>query len=151
MPVARSTGHRLRSGIYVPSDVGTGYAISALAVQSDQGSLPWVIDASGTTPPKSARVVTNADLSVSEDGFLDWAWRMSYMTNAMLAHWLTTFLPGGVQSKDVTAMTYDATDTAMFIQGLIKRPEFPGPDAQYAIGGWANVIWRFSRGVQAFP
>ena len=152
MPVARAEGWRLRSGTHAASDVSSTYNVVDFTVQADQShAIPWTIDSAGTTPPKHKRIVQNADESWAADGFAEWSWRMSYMTNGMLSFWLAAFLPAGVKSAAITAMTYDETDTAVFYQALIKRPEFPGPDAQYASGGWGNVIWRFARGVQIFP
>lgn len=152
MSESRSTGHRLRSGLWTPSDVGSAYEVEALPMQTGQNdACPWTIAGNGTTPPKHKRIVQNADESWSPDGTTEWAWRMDYMTFGMLDYWLSAFLPGGVETANVTVMTYTAVDAAVFYQALIKRPDFPGPDAQYAPGGWGNVIWRFSRGVQVFP
>jgi hypothetical protein len=152
MPVARLEGQRLRAGTHAASALTTTYNIAGLAVQADQSlGVEWCIDSSGTTPPKPARVTVNADESESDDGFYTFAWRMSYMTNLMLSHWLSTFLPGGVRSAPVTVLTYTEADVAIYLTGLIRKPEFPSSDAQYAIGGWGNVIWRFRRGVQIFP
>jgi hypothetical protein len=152
MPAGRAEGWRIRAGTHAASDLTSTYNVVDFALQSDQShATPWTIDSAGTTPPKHKRVVQNADESWSPDGTVEWAWRMGYMTNGMLSYWLATLLPAGVYSATVTAMTYDATDNAVFYQALIKRPDFPGPDAQYAIGGWGNVIWRFAGGVQIFP
>jgi hypothetical protein len=152
MPVARLEGHRLRAGTHAASALTSTYNVEDFPVQSDQNdACPWTIDGAGTTPPKPARIVTNGDLSRSPDGEYTWQWRMSYMTNGMLSYWLATFLPGGVESANVTVMTYDKTDTAMFLTAKLWLSDFPGPDAQYANGGWGNVIWRFVAGVQIFP
>lgn len=152
MPVARLEGHRLRAGIHAASAVTISYNVEDFPIQVDQNdACPWGIDSSGTTPPKPARVVTNADLSRSPDGEYSWQWRISYMTNLMVDYWLATLLPGGVWSAPVTAMTYNEKDVPMFLTGKIWKPEIPSPDAQYAIGGWGNVIWKFVGGVQIFP
>jgi hypothetical protein len=152
MPVARATGWRLRAGTHTAAALTSTYNVVDLAIQADQNhACPWTIDSAGTTPPKPARIVTNADLSRSGDGFTSWKWRMSYMTNLMVSYWLTTFLPGGVESAEITALTYNAVDTAEYYQALIWRPEFPSSNAQHAVGGWGNVIWEFTRGVQVFP
>lgn len=142
----------MRAGTHTAAALTSTYNVVDFPIQADQShAIPWYIDSAGTTPPKHKRIVQNADESWSPDGTTEWAWRLGYMTNLMLSYWLTAFLPAGAQSAEITAMTYDATDAAVFYQALIKRPEFPGPDAQYAIGGWGNVIWRFMRGVQVFP
>jgi hypothetical protein len=152
MPVARLEGQRIRSGTYAAANLTSTYNVVDLALQSDQNdACPWTIDSAGTTPPKPARIVTNGDLSRSADGFYSWQWRMSYMTNLMVSYWLSTFLPGSAQSASVTVLTYDETDTATYWNASLWKPEFPSSDAQYAIGGWGNVIWRFTRGVQIFP
>lgn len=152
MPVARLEGHRLRAGTHAASAVTATYNVVDFPLQADQnGACPWSIDSAGTTPPKYKRIVQNADESWSPDGTTEWAWRMSYMTSGMVSYWLAAFLPAGSRSAVVTAMTYDETDAAVFYQALIKRPDFPSGDAQYAIGGWGNVIWRFVRGAQIFP
>lgn len=152
MPTARATGHRLRAGTYTAAQLTSTYNVVDFAVQSDQNALtPWVIDAAGTTPPKYARIVSNADLSRSADGFVSWQWRFSYKTNGMVGYWLTTFLPAGVQSAAVTALTYDETDTVTYWNATLLRTEFPSSDAQYMAGGWGSVIWRFVKGTQIFP
>jgi hypothetical protein len=151
MPVARATGWRLRAGTHTAAALTSTYNVTSLAVQADQGAVPWTIDSAGTFPPKPARIVTNGDLSRSPDGEYAWQWRMNYMTNLMLSHWLTTFLPGDVESAAVTVMTYTKTDVAMYLTAKLWAPEFPSSDAQYAIGGWGNTIWRFVGGVQIFP
>ncbi len=152
MPVARLEGWRVRSGIHTASALTSTYNVQDFPMQSDQNdACPWDIDSAGTTPPKYDRVTTNGDKSRSKDGFASWKWRMSYMTNGMLSYWLATLLPAGAESAEITALTYSATDEAEYYQALISRPEFPGPNAQYAIGGWSSVVWEFTRGVQIFP
>lgn len=152
MPVARAEGWRLRSGTHTAANLTSTYNVVDFAMQSDQShAIPWTIDSAGTTPPKPARIVTNADLSRSADGFYGWQWRISYMTNLMVSYWLTDFLPGGVQSASITALTYNETDAVTYWTATLWKPEFPSSDAQYAAGGWGNVIWRFTRGVQIFP
>jgi hypothetical protein len=151
MPAARATGWRLRSGIYTVSALTTTYLVTSLAVQSDQNdSCPWILASNGTTTPTPARIANNADKSRGPDGFKSWQWRFSYMTNGMVNLWLATFLPGDVWSADVTALTYDEADQPEYYTALIYRPQFPSQDAQYAPGGWGNVIFKFDRGVEIF-
>ena len=152
MPVARLEGHRLRAGTHAASAMTSTYNIVDLPIQADQNdACPWVIDAAGTMPPKPARVVTNGDLSRSPDGEYTWQWRMSYMTNLMLDYWLTAYLPAEAESANVTVMTYTKSDVAMYLTAKLWKPEFPSSEAQYAPGGWGNVIWKFVGGVQIFP
>ena len=151
MPAARQEGHRLAPGTLTAASLTSTYNVVDLPVQSDMNdACPWAVDATGTTPPTPARVVTNADESRSADGAYSWQWRMPYMTFGALAYWLTTYLPGGVESANVTVMTYTENDVAMYLTAKLWKPEFPSSDAQYAIGGWGNVIWRFKAGVQIF-
>lgn len=152
MPVARLEGWRVRAGTHAASALTSTYNVQDFPIQSDQNDAsPWDIDSLGTTPPKYDRIVTNGDKSRSPDGFANWQWRMSYMTNGMLSYWLATLLPGEAESAEITALTYTATDAATYWTALISKPEFPSADAQVAIGGWNNVIWRFTRAVQIFP
>jgi len=149
MPNARNTGHRIRSGLQTAAAMTSTYEVESLPVQSDQPDADaWTIAGDGTTPPRPARVIVNADLSVSADGFLEFEWRMSYMSFGMLDYWLTTFLPSGVQDADVTVMTYNERDVAMYVQCKMRKPVFPSADAQVVPGGWGNVIWRFKKGVE---
>lgn len=145
--VARSVGHRIRSGTHTVANLTSTYEVSALPVQSDQSPILWQVAGEGSTVPTPARVVTQADLSRAADGFYSFQWRFSFMTFGMVSYWLTTYLASGVRSADVTVMTYDATNTAVYLQCLINRPEFPSSEAQISPTGWSNVIWRFTRGV----
>lgn len=152
MPVARLTGHRLRAGTHTAAALTSTYNVEDFAVQADQNhATSWCIDSAGTTPPKAARIVQNADLSRSSDGFHAWQWRMSYMTNLMVAYWHTTFLPAGVQSALVTVLAYDETDAVTYWNATLLRTEYPSADAQYMAGGWGSVIHRFVKGTQVFP
>jgi hypothetical protein len=146
--MARLTGQRLRSGLQVVANVTTSYEIERLAVQSDQfDAVLWSIAGDGTTCPTPARVTTNADLSQSDDGFYTWTWRINYMTFGMVSHWLTQFGLTSARSASVTAMTYNELNAAVYLQALLLKPVFPSQDAQYASGGYSNVMWKFVQGV----
>jgi len=148
MPNARNTGQRIRTGLQTAASMTSTYEVEALPVQSDQTDAEWwTIASDGTTVPRPARLITNADLSVSADGFLEFEWRMSYMTFGMVDYWLTTFLPSSAQDADVTVMTYNERDVAMYVQCRMRKPVFPSADAQIAPGGY-SVIWRFRKGVE---
>lgn len=151
MPVGRQTGHRLRSGLWLPTDVDSSYAVSALPVQTDMGLLPlWGINAQESDPPKYARITTNADLSQSGDGFLTFSWVFSFMTFLMLDAWFDSFLPSGIQSAPVTVMTYDETEVARFIQATLLRTVFPSQEARAVPSGWGGVKWTFVLGTEVF-
>lgn len=146
--MARLTGHRIRSGLQVVGSVTSSYAIENFAKQSDQFDVAaWTIAGEGTTPPQPARVSNNADGSKSDDGFYSWVWRMSYMSFGMMSYFLTQTGLTSARTADVTVMTYNELDVAVYLQCKITRPLMPGPDAQYAIAGYQNVLWRFSNGV----
>lgn len=152
MPVGRKIGQKIITGTVASSSLTDTYLVTAFPVQSDQNdACPWIIDGSGTTTPTAARISTNADLSRSDDGFYSWAWRMVYMTFGMVNYWNTALLPAGAWSAPVTVLTYDENNLAVYLNATIWRPNFPGPDAQYAPGGWGNVIWRFNAGTIIAP
>jgi hypothetical protein len=156
MPTPRATGHRIRAGTQTVGNITSTYAVSALPTQTDQGVVEWVIDGSSTTYPEYARVVINLDGSASADGPVSFQWNMTYMTEDMMSHWLTTFLPSGVYSAAVSVMTYDPVGTAVYLNCKLYRPNFSEAggnqfdgrmsSAQYAFGGYRNVIWRFGEG-----
>lgn len=146
-PVARKTAHRIRSGTQTVGNVTDSYAVTSLAVQSDQNdATPWELSGDGTTVPTPARISTNADLSQSDDGFYAFKWKFSYMTFGMVSHWLSQFGLTTARTALVTVMTYDATDTAVYLTCTIIKPTFPSDKAQYAIGGYMNVVWEFVGG-----
>jgi len=143
---ARATGWRLRSGIWQPADVTDSYAVYSFPIQNDQSFIRWEINGDGSNPLAPARIVSTGDLMRSADGFYTFSWLMDYLTFGMLDYMLDTFLPGGVESAEVTAMTYDDLNAAQFVQCIIHRPR-PGSGMQYAPAGWAAVNWQFERGV----
>lgn len=150
MPNVRAEGHRLRAGTYTSSSVTTTYAITAWTVQSDQqlnGQTvsPW-IPPYQAPPPEYARVITTGDLNQGADGYLKWTWTFSYWTFGQMSYFLSTYLSGSVYSAAVTAMTYDATDTAVFINATLNRPVI-NQDMEPEIAGWKNVKLRFDSGV----
>lgn len=146
--VARKTGQRLRSGIQTVGAVDSSYAIESLAVQSDQFDIIlWSINASKSQVLSYARQSSNGDGSKSDDGFANWAWAIDFMTFGMVSYWNTRFGLTTARSANVTAMTYDENDTAVFLTAKIYKPVFGGSDAPYAIGGYGPVIWRFGVGI----
>lgn len=152
MPTARSTGQRIRAGTWTVADLTSTYAITNLPVQGDQDfSTPWILTAALCGTPTPARITTNADLSRSADGFTASRWGFRYLTFDMFEYWDTTFLPGGAWSAPVTIMDYDDTNTAVFYTATLWRPTAPSDKAQYITGGWGNVIYEWTRGVQIYP
>jgi hypothetical protein len=144
----RLTGQRLRSGLWIVADLTSTYEIEALAAASDQDDQSlWTIAGDGSQPVQPARISSNADGSVSADGFMNFSWRFSYLTFGMTTAWLTNCGLTSARSAPVTVMTYDETDAAVFLTALAIRPLLPGPDAQYAPGGYSNVIMRFTNAV----
>lgn len=147
MPIARLTGHRIRTGTQIVADVTSTYAITAFPAQTDMtgGVLWYAPDARGTTIPRRARRSLLADGTARRDGFYEWQWKFTYWTHDMLGYFLTTYLSSGVQSALATVMAYDETDTAMYLTCTVYRPELPG-DGEAVIGGWKDVIIRFRGG-----
>jgi len=148
MPTTRATDHRIRSGTQAVVDVTSTYSVTARSKASDQPTDPnfWIIDTLQSTAPKPARVATMLDLSQAADGFYSWQWVISHMTNGMLTLWYTDFLPSGARSGVVTVRTYTDADVSVYLTGVVYRPNLPG-DGTPILGGWANVVWRFDRGV----
>lgn len=147
MATARLTGHRIRSGTQTVGNVTSTYAVTAFPIQTDMthGELWYAPDAQGTTIPKRARRSLMADGSARRDGFYEWQWRFRYWTHDMLAYFLTNYLSSGAQSALVTVMTYDETDTAVYLTCTVYRPELPG-DGEAVPGGWKDVIIHFRGG-----
>jgi len=147
MPNERKTDQRIRPGLHPVSDVTSSFAVSGFAVQSDQDDADWwVLDGWRSTPPRPARRVKLTDGSAAKDGFYSFDWVISYMTFGMLAYWLDLLLPDGVEAAEVTAMTYDENDVAVYLQAIINKPSLPG-DGEPTFGGWKNVRWAFDSGV----
>jgi hypothetical protein len=152
MPTARATGQRIAAGTITAASLTSTYAITNLPVQTDQDfSCPWVVDSSLCSTPTPARITTNADLSRSADGFYAWRLGFSYMTFDMFGYWTSTLLPGNAWSAPITVMDYDETDTAVFFNATIWRPNTPSDKAQYITGGWGRVVFDITKGTQIFP
>lgn len=150
MPTARLVDHRIRAGTYGVSDITSGYAVTALAVQTDMHPagltwVDWLPPTKASMPPRRLRFSENADGSISADGPYVFEWRFSYWTMDMLTLWRTTFLPSGVESAAVSVMTYTEEDIAVYLNCTLKNSHFPG-DGEAEAGGWKNLIWRFSQG-----
>mgnify|MGYP000193221880 CR=1 FL=1 len=146
-PTQRATAHRMRPGTHPAANVTSPtYDVAGFPEQADQDAevQQWVFDTLKSTPPKR-RVVEYADGSAGEDG--DWQFELviSYLSLLMLKYLLDTFLPGGAQSGLVTVMTYTDTDTAIFVQCALIRPNLPG-DGEAVYGGWRDVVLRFKKG-----
>lgn len=147
MATARLTGHRIRAGTQIVANVTTAYAITAFPAQTDMvNGEQWLAPvAQGTTIPKRARISRLADGTARADGFYTWQWKFSYWTHDMLSYFLTTYLGSGVESALCTVMAYDNTDTAVYLTATVYRPQLPG-DGDAVVGGWRDVIIRFSGG-----
>lgn len=143
MPTARLTAQRIRSGTQAVVDVTTAYAVTARTVQSDQDIIPWALAASLTTAPRRARASVMADESAYEDGTYRFQWGVSIMTHLMYKVWCDDFLPSGAARANVTVMTYDEYDVAVYLQCKIIRPT----SLNRVIGGYRDVIWEFAGGV----
>lgn len=145
--VARKTGQRIRSGIQTSAAVTSAYAVESFPLAADQYDvILWTIASEGSQPPQPARVSTNADGSKSDDGYFTLAWRFSFLTFAMMSYFLTQTGLTSARTADVTVMTYNELDVATYLTCKITRPLMPGADCQYAVGGWQNVVFRFSLG-----
>lgn len=145
-PTARLTGHRIKAGTTNVAGLTTSYLLSALPIQNDQPSdIPWEIEGSPKAVPQYARVVTNADLSVSADGYCFLEWTFSYMSMLMVSYFLSQFLSGGVQSANVTILTYNEYDNPTYLNAILNRPLFQ--EATWAVGGYAKLTWKFTGGV----
>lgn len=144
----RSTGQRLRSGIWTVSDLTSTYEIANLTVPSDGFSDTeyWCYAAQGSTPPQPARVSRNADGSQSDDGFYSWSSRLSYCSFDMLPIFLTAAGLTSSRSADVTVMEYNELNVAVFLTAKIIKPLFPSSDAVMIANGW-SITWRFTNGV----
>lgn len=146
-PNQRATGHRMRPGTHPAANVTSPtYDVSEFPEQLDQDRevQQWVFDTLRSVPPHR-RVVVLGDNSASEDGFYEFEMVFSYLSNLMLKYLLDTFLPSGARSGLVTVMTYTDTDTAIFVQCTLLRPNLPG-DGEAVFGGWQNVILKFTGG-----
>ncbi len=147
---SRGTDHRLRSGHQVVTDVDSSYAISAITVPSDEIADAdfYVVNGEISQPPTPARISQNADGSESDDGFYTFDLVIDYMSFGMITNWNTRAGLTSVRSAPVTVMTYHGeTNAAVFLQCIMHKPRFPGPDALYARDGYAKVRWRCTNGV----
>ena len=150
MPNPRNTGHRIRAGTYAAAGVTSGYAIESFPVQTDQivdnaTMVPWLAPMK-ITVPEYGQVYTMVDGSRRPGGFLAFTWEFGYLTFGMVSYWISTVWPSGVYSAAVTVMTYDATDTAVFVQCQAYRPKIPD-DVEWFYAGYQNFKIKFDFGV----
>jgi hypothetical protein len=146
MPAARNEGHSIQAGLQTVASFNSTHEVQNFAVQSDQRPIEWAIDSELSVPPRPARITANADLSRSSDGFFSATLGMTYITNGMLSYLLSTFFAGSAETSESTIKTFDEADTAIYLQGLLIRPNVEDGSLEYAGGGWRNVLLRFVRG-----
>lgn len=142
MTAFRQAGQRYRAGIWTVSDLTDDYELSKLSVPSDGifDEEMWCISSEGSTPPQPARVSSNADGSVSDDGFYTWKSRLSYVTfDAMPILWTALGLTNS-RSADVTVMEYNELNVAIFLTAKVIKPTFPSNEAIMLPGGWSIVL-----------
>lgn len=150
MARARLTGHRLRSGTYTSGNITSAYAVTAWTVQTDQKTaagdtvIPWVAPVQ-PLPPARQRYIEPLDQTQQSEGFLVWEWVFSYWTFNMYSYFLTTYLATSNEYGLVSALAYDPTDTAIYLNATVRKPRI-GEDMEPAPGGWRNIKLRFSRG-----
>lgn len=147
MVSARPTDDRIRSGTQIVSAITSAYAVTALAIQSDQSNpvIDWVLDGRFIEPPRRARQTETANGAGREDGYYVFQWGFSFMTDLMLSHWYTTTgLSFTTPSALVSVMTYDEYSTARYLNATIYRAVLT--PTQRGIGGWKDVIFPFKFG-----
>lgn len=146
---SRGTDHRLRSGHQTVVNVDSTYAIALITVPSDEIADAdfYVVNAEVSQPPQPARISQNADGSASDDGFYTFDLVIDYMTLSMVTNWNTRAGLTSVRSAPVTVMTYTELNSAVFLQCIMHKPKFPGPDAQWWRDGFTKVRWRCTNGV----
>lgn len=95
-----------------------------------------------------ARVTTNADLSISGDGFFSFAWGFGFWTEDQMGYILNTAFGGanayGLMSIPVTVQTFAETDYVAF-HAILARPIW-GTHYQTQDGGYDNVVLNFTKG-----
>jgi hypothetical protein len=147
MPVARLEDHRIRAGIQTVANVTSTYAVKNIALVADQAPFetPWIIASRSSIPLRRARYSDSADSGVIADGYWIFEWVISYMTFGMVSYWNTTFYPSSVEYADVTVMTYDQNNTAVFLTCKGRRLNFPRDGANWP-GGYRDVRMQFEEG-----
>jgi hypothetical protein len=152
MPATRQTGHRLYYTWVSKTLVTSTYAITSWTPQGDQYvnsniMVPWLAPKEITVPEKS-RITTMADGSIRADGYYKFTWTFDYWTFGMMTYFLNTFNLGSpIYSVPVTVMTYDPTDTAVFLQCYVARPVIiGGQDVEWHWAGYKNVKLNFTVG-----
>ncbi len=146
MPTLRSIGHKLATGTRTVSYMNsTAALITAWPLQTDQdnGWVSWEAPSYelGTTPPRYARYRVDANQQEVGDGPRLFEWVFDYWTTDMLAYFKTTYTHG----SDVTVLTYDDTDTVIYLTAVVLHP-IPNEHMEWQEGGWANVRIRFVQG-----
>jgi hypothetical protein len=148
MPVARSEGHRWRKGIWTVSDLTSAYALTAFPLQSDQGSVPWTAPVADIlSVPEFGLISQVLSGEDSPQGFYRFTWSFDFWTFGMMSYVRTTFFDPFKRSASATVMTYDDTNTAVFLTCIAHRPKFNGSDKLAALaGGYENVTLQFDFG-----
>lgn len=148
MPVARAEGHRWRKGVWSVSDLTDTYALTALATQSDQGTVPWTAPVADVlTVPDFVFVPQVLSGEDSPQGFFRLTWTFDFWTFGMMSHVRSTFFDAYKKSAAATIMTYDAHNTAVYLTCIAHLPKFSGNDKIAALaGGYENIAIVFDFG-----
>jgi len=148
MPTLRLIGHKISAGHVTVSAMGSVVTIMNLTRQTDMAAYNrWLPpNASKSTIPAPAQVATSLANTRTAEGFYTWSWVFDYMTHDMFGYWRTTFLPSGAWSANVTVLTYDDTDTAVYLQAVMARPVV-GSGLTVSAGGYTDVTFNFTQGV----
>lgn len=148
MPNARGEGHRWIAGTVTSSTLTSTYAIANWPNQTDQLAnnvvyVAWTPPV-GIVAPEYSRIARMADGSQRGDGFLKFTWEFSYLTFGMYAYILSNIFASKYSAK-CTVMTYDPSNSAVFINATAYRPDIRNLSGIY--GGYQDVKFDFDYGV----
>lgn len=148
MPTKRNNDFKIRAGLH--TSLSDTYLISALPIQTDMGRAKWSApQADGTTEPQSVELVDVMNGDVLPNGETVFQWTFSYWTFGQYKYWCDTFLPNKAYSADVTVVVFNDFDEEVTYQAVMQHRYLE--DRAKAVGGFANVMFRFVDAVEVEP
>lgn len=143
--MVRNENHAIQAGHVTVGSFTSSHIIKNFPLQTNQTVIPWTVPIlSGDMYPTPAEFQTALSGKVSVNGFYRFSWTFSLFSTEMYSYWLTTFLPSSVWSANVTVRTYTETDTAIYLQCLLQKPQAVSPDKGSVI---ENLKFNFVHGV----
>lgn len=134
-----NSGHRIITGhVSVATLLAAASIVKDFPLQSDQDAgARWGVN---SIPPEPAKLKQVLSRKIVTDGYRTFSWEFTGMTYLMKKYWHDQFMASTAYSGNVTVLTYNEYDIAVYLQCVMQRRVASN---QIAIGN-TGVIYDFS-------